>query len=88
MTTDSQARPGWYADQNAPGQERFWNGASWTDQRRPAASTLPAPLELKILEELRTANRLLAGIRDRTGVVAAVILVSLALALLSVAAQH
>jgi hypothetical protein len=26
---------GWYDDPDAPGQQRFWDGSQWTDQRRP-----------------------------------------------------
>ncbi|RNL79159.1 DUF2510 domain-containing protein [Nocardioides marmorisolisilvae] len=37
MTT---APAGWHPDPRAPGQERYWNGAEWTEQVRPAA---PAP---------------------------------------------
>jgi hypothetical protein len=27
---------GWYDDPESPGQQRFWDGSAWTDQRRPA----------------------------------------------------
>lgn len=26
---------GWYPDANDPGQEQYWDGAQWTDARRP-----------------------------------------------------
>lgn len=44
MTTPA----GWYPDTAAPGNERFWDGAQWTEQTRPVApptSTLPPPHE-------------------------------------------
>jgi hypothetical protein len=28
--------PGWYADTQRPGQERWWNGVAWSESRRPA----------------------------------------------------
>jgi hypothetical protein len=34
---------GWYPDAERPGGERYWNGAAWTEERRPAAVTPPAP---------------------------------------------
>ena len=35
-----QTRPGWYADPEAPGRVRYWDGAAWTDHQAPAP---PAP---------------------------------------------
>ena len=34
---------GWYDDPQNPGQQRYWDGAQWTEQRQPAAPTAPAP---------------------------------------------
>lgn len=37
---------GWYDDPQSPGQQRYWDGTAWTEQRQPgapAASTLTAP---------------------------------------------
>lgn len=34
---------GWYPDPQAPGSQRFWDGAAWTDQVRPAAAAVPPP---------------------------------------------
>lgn len=34
--------PGWYADPDGSG-ERYWDGASWTDVRRPTAGASPPP---------------------------------------------
>ncbi len=31
----STARPGWYADAQRDGQERWFDGHSWTEERRP-----------------------------------------------------
>ncbi len=37
----SMAPAGWYDDGQAPGQERFWDGAQWTGQFRPVAPVAP-----------------------------------------------
>lgn len=34
---------GWYADPERAGQERYWDGQAWTDERRPTASVPPPP---------------------------------------------
>ncbi|MFD7293883.1 DUF2510 domain-containing protein [Streptomyces sp. NPDC059897] len=43
----SQTPAGWYPDPgqipNGPRTERWWDGARWTDQTRPAATTPPPP---------------------------------------------
>jgi hypothetical protein len=36
MTKAPIAPAGWYPDPDEPSQHRFWNGARWTDDRRPA----------------------------------------------------
>jgi len=33
---------GWYPDPNSPGQQRYWDGAAWTDNTAPGAGTAPA----------------------------------------------
>lgn len=33
---------GWYLDNQQPGVERWWDGASWTDQSRPVTAAQPA----------------------------------------------
>lgn len=38
--TNAGAPAGWYPDSTAPGQERYWDGSTWTEQFRPSA---PAP---------------------------------------------
>ena len=34
---------GWYPDVERPGGERYWNGSSWTEDRRAAGETAPPP---------------------------------------------
>jgi hypothetical protein len=34
--------PGWYADPEHAGSERYWDGNMWGEQRRPAQSVIPA----------------------------------------------
>lgn len=36
-----QPNEGWFADPTVPGQERWWDGAEWTDRTRPAPRTAP-----------------------------------------------
>src|SRR3954447_13627283 len=40
----TNAPAGWYPDTEQPGNERWWDGTQWTEQRRPAipAASLPA----------------------------------------------
>jgi Na+/proline symporter len=43
----SSPAPGWYTDTEQHGTQRYWDGAAWTDQRRPAqavAPVAPAPI--------------------------------------------
>lgn len=40
-------RPGWYPDEERPGQERFWTGAMWGASTRPIGFTPMLPPELK-----------------------------------------
>lgn len=34
---------GWYPDTEQPGNERWWDGSTWTDARRPVLAAPPAP---------------------------------------------
>lgn len=34
----TQTSPGWYPDPEQPGQQRYWDGTQWTDNRAPLAS--------------------------------------------------
>jgi hypothetical protein len=44
MSTTGTKSPGWYTDPDDPGLIRYWNGAEWTDERRPRPSWAP-PLD-------------------------------------------
>lgn len=35
--------PGWYPDPSAPGQQRYWDGAQWTEQVAPEATAQQPP---------------------------------------------
>lgn len=37
-------KPGWYADVQIPGGERYWDGQQWTDQRRDGEGRVPVPV--------------------------------------------
>ena len=41
MTMSTPA--GWYEDPENPGQQRYWDGQQWTDQRQPAVPAPPVP---------------------------------------------
>lgn len=41
--TSTSPPPGWYPDANVPGQQRYWDGNTWTDQTAPADPNAPAP---------------------------------------------
>lgn len=42
MTNTPSTPPGWYPDPEAANSERYWDGAAWTEHRRPVAAA-PAP---------------------------------------------
>lgn len=44
MSTTGTKSPGWYTDPDDPGLIRYWNGAVWTEERRPRPSWAP-PLD-------------------------------------------
>lgn len=39
----TQSPAGWHPDQQDPAAERYWDGAQWTEQRRPKAPQPPSP---------------------------------------------
>jgi hypothetical protein len=48
MTNANNPAAGWYPDPQSPIQQRYWDGANWTEQTRPvmpvtAASPVPPP---------------------------------------------
>lgn len=59
-----QAAPGWYPD--APGQERYWDGAAWTASIRPHASGAPAspPQPSSAAKSSGVFSRLKQGVAD------------------------
>ena len=61
QVSQAVAPPGWYADPTAPGQHRYWDGATW----RPPASKAD---ELSKLDALRQSGALDSrGVRQREG---------------------
>ena len=44
MSTTGTKSPGWYTDPDDPGVIRYWDGAGWTEERRPRPSWAP-PLD-------------------------------------------
>lgn len=59
MTTDygqAPPAPGWFPDPTFPGQERRWNGTTWTDETRDSArAQLVDPGELASPEQVNAA---------------------------------
>jgi hypothetical protein len=54
MTTPA----GWYPDVNAPGTERYWDGAQWTAQARPMASQpFPPPVPAQSMPGQASHNK-------------------------------
>jgi uncharacterized RDD family membrane protein YckC len=41
LMTESSTPAGWYPDPNTPGQQRYWDGAAWTENTAPGAATAP-----------------------------------------------
>lgn len=39
----NQASAGWYADAQREGHERWFDGGSWTEERRPVRASPPNP---------------------------------------------
>lgn len=77
--TDSTALPpaGWFADSQAPGQDRFWDGEGWTDQVRPTPLAPPPPSPLPVIPGPTPSRPVTAGTGLATaslvlGIVAAV----------------
>jgi hypothetical protein len=42
---------GWYPDAHATGGERYWDGQTWTDQRRDGQGRVPIPQPRDLPEE-------------------------------------
>jgi uncharacterized RDD family membrane protein YckC len=40
--TESSTPAGWYPDPNTPGQQRYWDGTTWTDNTAPGSGAPPA----------------------------------------------
>ncbi|MCU1526011.1 MAG: rane protein [Microbacteriaceae bacterium] len=41
-TTPQTVPSGWYPDADTPSTERWWDGAAWSDERRPLVAVAPA----------------------------------------------
>ena len=47
MSTPNATPPGWYADPNIPGHQRWWDGQQWTEHVGAPAAPLVAPAGTK-----------------------------------------
>jgi hypothetical protein len=43
MTDVNNPVPGWYPDPQGSGQQRWWDGTTWTSQYQPPAASFVAP---------------------------------------------
>lgn len=51
----ASAPPGWYADPSAPGSQRWWDGAAWTQAIQPSSAVVapPAAVSVSDLDRVR-----------------------------------
>ena len=54
--------PGWYPDPDLPDQQRYWDGAAWTEQRRPPEPLTQAAAVTAV--EAPAANQFLVTVGD------------------------
>lgn len=53
MSDTPSAAPGWYPDPDDASQQRYWDGARWTEQRQPGSpagppAAYPAPAQVYV----------------------------------------
>jgi len=76
MTNTNNPAAGWYPDPQNPLQQRYWNGAGWGDETRPAAPSPamvpPAPGHMPgqgaVIESKKTTAGILAIVLGGFGV--------------------
>lgn len=71
---------GWYDDPEQPGQQRYWDGNAWTEQRAPGAATAPPapPMAPPVAAPPKKSNKALWIILGVIGGVVLLIFIAIA----------